>query len=200
MLKHERSHACFLVAVYYRPVDRRSASVLRQQRAVKVECAHRRHAPDNLRQHPERHDYLQVGVERFQFAYERFVLQFFRLHELQTFLQGVLLHCRILYLVTASCRLVRHGYHTDHIISAFYQRLQAANGELRRSHKYNPYVLAIHFFSLFQCWSFVHSPHQFAFQCIQKRALMLLYNLHYMLRLAYLKLHALLEKFRTAVD
>ncbi|MBQ1836205.1 MAG: hypothetical protein II129_04095, partial [Paludibacteraceae bacterium] len=38
VLKHERSHACFLVAVYYRPVDRRSASVLRQQRAVKVEC------------------------------------------------------------------------------------------------------------------------------------------------------------------
>ena len=63
----------------YRPVDRRGAAVLRQQRAVQVEGAQPGHGPHGFRQHAEGHHDLEVGRQGPEFRQKFFAFQIFRL-------------------------------------------------------------------------------------------------------------------------
>ena len=57
LVYHKGSHTGTLLAVDYRPVDRRRSSILRKQGCVKVDGTQTRHAPDLLRKHTEGYDH-----------------------------------------------------------------------------------------------------------------------------------------------
>jgi len=62
VLEEEGGDARLLLAVDKGPVDGSGTPVLGQQRCVQVKRPHGRHAPDNLGQHPEGHNHLDVRL------------------------------------------------------------------------------------------------------------------------------------------
>ena len=133
-VNHEGGDAGDVLPVDHGPVDRRSATVLRKQGGVQVERAPLGHSPDHLRQHPEAHDYKEIGLPGGQVAEELLVLELFRLQQRQAMLHGVFLDGALVHLESAAGRLVGHRNHTHHIVSAFDKGVQRAHREFRRSH------------------------------------------------------------------
>ena len=150
MFEEERGDARFRFAVDDGPVDGGGSTVLRQQRRVQVECAHGRHVPHHFGQHAESYHDLQVGTQGAEFFHKGFVFQLNRLQDTQAVFHGVLFHgASLQYVLMTAHRFVRHGDDADHVVTSFYQALQALHRELRRAHIYNSQI-----FFLFHVFSF----------------------------------------------
>lgn len=98
MVQKERRDTRAGLAVDYRPVDRRRAAVLRQQRSMQVERTQPRHAPYDLGQHAEGYDDAQIGFERFERFDELRCAQLLGLQDRQTELFGRDLNVALVYL------------------------------------------------------------------------------------------------------
>ena len=82
----------FRISVDHRPVDRSRPPVLGKQRGMEVKRSQTRHIPDNLRQHTESDDDLQVRFQSPQLGKESLIFQLFGLEYRQSLRQGILLH------------------------------------------------------------------------------------------------------------
>ena len=137
LVYHEGGYTGDILAVDYRPVDRRRTAILRQQGGVQVKGSAFRHGPDHFRQHPEAHHYKQIGLPGGQFAQELFVLQFFRLQQRQALFYRILLYGALVHLESATGRLVRYGNYAHNPEAAPDKRIQRSHGEFRGTHIYN---------------------------------------------------------------
>ena len=137
----------FRVAVDHRPVDGRSAAILRQKGGVEVERAEARAVPHNFGQHSERHHDLQIGLQGIEGCEEGFIFEFLGLQHGQALLQGVLFDGRGLQRVLMPPhRLVRHRDNADYVVAAAYKFVERGNGEVGRAHIYDAKFFLIHIY------------------------------------------------------
>ena len=85
---------------------------------MQVECAERRHLPNNSRKHPERYYYEKVGMQGAQLLYKRFIAELYRLHHLESVLYGEKFYRRLKHPVAPSGRFVGHRYDADNIVAS----------------------------------------------------------------------------------
>ena len=74
VLEHEGGSTCFAVAVHNSPVDRRSTTILRQERGMEIKRTQTRHTPHHLGQHTECHNNLQISIVGLKFRKKVFIL------------------------------------------------------------------------------------------------------------------------------
>ena len=120
VLEHESSSPRLAVAIHNSPVDRRSTTILRQERGMEIKRTQTRHTPHHLGQHTECHNNLQISIVGLKFRKEVLILQAFWLHNGKPHRQSILLHGRELQLVSAPSGLVGHSDYCYHIISALH--------------------------------------------------------------------------------
>ena len=136
VVEEEGGNASFCLAVDDGPVDGGSTAVLRQQGGVEVEGAHGGHGPDDLGQHAEGNDDLEVGMVAAQLLQKGFVLQAFGLQDGEAHREGILLDGRGLQgVVVAAHGFVGHGDHGDDVIVVLNEFLKGLHGELGSAHE-----------------------------------------------------------------
>ena len=136
VIEEEGGDTSLRLAIDDSPVDRRCATILRQQGGMHIERAETGHGPHHLGQHAESHHHLKVGTEATQLLHELGVFHLDRLQHGQALLQGILLDRRRLQRVLmASYGFVGLSNHSHHIISAFYEALEGFHRKLGCSHK-----------------------------------------------------------------
>ena len=144
VVQQEGRHARLPLAVDDRPVDRRGAPVLRQQRGVEVEGSQSRHGPHDLGQHAERDDDTQVGPQRPQRPDELRGLQPFGLQDRKPQLPGGGLHVAFAELPPASGGFVGGGDDAHDVVAPGDQRAERRHGEFGRAHEYDAELPCVH--------------------------------------------------------
>ena len=136
-----RRHAGHRITVEHRPLDGRSAAILRQQRAMHIDCTEGRSGKQLVRQDAAVcHDNENVRLQTLQRCQRRAVTHLFRLKDRQTVCQCNLLDRARLKLHAAVFGLVRLCEHTDHIKMGIQQTLQGHGREIRRAHEYDAHA------------------------------------------------------------
>ncbi len=137
-------YARFLFALDDGVLNRRRTAILRQQRSVYVDAAVFRQLQNFLAQELAEGSYdnqLRLQVVQQLNKFRGFYL--LRLVNSQSLLQRIFLNRCLQQLVAASLRTVRLCYYCQNfMLAAFAQRLQAANREIRRSHKYYTHLFS----------------------------------------------------------
>ena len=134
------------IAVEHRPLDRRSAAVLRQQRAVDVHRPVGRDREQVIRQNAAiGHNNENVRPQALEISQRRAVAHLCRLEHRQPRRERDLLDRARLELHAAVFRLVRLREYADHVKPLVEQALQGHGRKIRRAHKHD-----------------AHAPHPFA--------------------------------------
>ncbi len=114
-----------------RPLDRRGAAILRQQRGMQVDvamCGQVEHPARNDAPIADDHDALRRNRLKLR-AELNVVLDLLRLHDWQPKFAGLLLHRRKRQFHSAPLRTIRLRHHQRHLMTGAHQRLQRRNGK-----------------------------------------------------------------------
>ncbi len=115
VFEEKRGDARLLVAIDYSPVDRGSAAVARQQRAVEIKRAQTGHGPHHFRKHPERYHYKQVGLERTKLSHKLLIFEPLGLHHFESGFERIGFDGRGGHVLAASGGFVGRGDHTHNV-------------------------------------------------------------------------------------
>ena len=145
VVEQEGGDASFGVSINNGPVDGGGTAILREQRGVEIESAVRGHIPNDFGKHAEGHDNLEVGTVAAQGVQKIGILQLFRLEHGEVVRKGVLFYGTLReFALVAPHRLVGHGDNGHHIVSAFDEGAQTADGKVGGAHEDDSEILSVH--------------------------------------------------------
>ena len=98
---------------------------------MNIKSAKARHSPNNLWQHSESHDNLQIRIESPQLSNEFLILQTLRLQHRQALLHSIFLNRTGLQAILVPTHsLVRHGDYANDIVTALHKSLQSLHRKI----------------------------------------------------------------------
>jgi hypothetical protein len=134
-------HASLGATVEDRPLDRRSAAVGRQERAVDVDAAARERVEDGGRQDlAVGHDHAELGAGGRQRGRDVRVPDRARLQDRQAVSLGAALDRRRGHRPAPPGRLVGLGHDQRDLVAGRQHRLEARHREVRRAHEHQPHA------------------------------------------------------------
>lgn len=90
---------------------------------MEVERSKAWHCPHHLWKHTKGYDDAEVGVKCLKLTQEGLIAELLWLQDRQTQLLRRKLHIALVHLLSATCWLIRGGYHSDNVIPLSHQAL-----------------------------------------------------------------------------
>ena len=136
VVEEEGGDTCLGLAVDDSPVDGCGTTILREQGGMDIEGAVRGHSPNDLGQHTEGDDNLQVGTIAAKLVEELGVAHLLRLEHGDAMLEGILLDRGCLKHAAMSAHgLVGLGYYAYYIVTALNQSAESSYSKFGGAHE-----------------------------------------------------------------